>query len=51
MKSSKLTINKFRIAELQNPQRIIGGVHLVDDPDTGGRKCVKSSREWVENRM
>jgi hypothetical protein len=31
---SKLSLNKFQIAKIKNPQRIIGG-NFRDDDDTG----------------
>ena len=49
MKKNKLSLEKFKIAKLNNPSKIIGG-NIVDNGETGKGKCIKGTREFIKDK-
>ncbi len=49
MKNNKLNLEKFRIAKLNNPSKILGG-NGGDAGETGKGKCVKGSLLIVKDK-
>lgn len=48
MKKNKLTLDKFRIAKLNNSSKIIGGTGIDDGGETKLKmKCIEQSKKWV----